>query len=231
MSRVFDFPDGSIVGQTDFQNTDSATIIVDASFNAYKPRREHDGIVFVQKCLVRKGQYVREPLHYIDENGEEQLTTHPTISDAFLVKETNFTDVGGGLQTFEKHYATFPTTWYEFEEVTYQTAYYGVINYRGRGGEGADWSAARNVLAKADNYYFKKSDVPTERVPDTRTAGTDFVDDFTKFYNIPPQSALGKNWEQYDTPEEDLTTTVVSPDRIIPYMGEIYELTRYTIQF
>ena len=230
MSRFFDFPDGSIEGQTNFKNDESAILVIDENRNVYKPQREHDGIVYVQKYLVRKGQYTREALHYIDDAGKEQLTAHPTKSNAFLVKETNFQDIGGGLQTFERHYATFPTTWYEFEEVSYQTAYYGVINYRGRSGEGADWSISRKVLAQATHYYFKKSDVPTTRVPDTKTAGTQFVDDFTRFYNIPPQSTLGRNWENY-TPEETLKISVIAPDKIVPYMGEIYELTRYTIQF
>lgn len=214
----------------DFLESESSIIIVDPNFNTYKPQREHDGIVFVQKCLVRKGQYIREALHYIDDAGKEQLTAHPTKPNAFLVKETNFQDIGGGLQTFERHYATFPTTWYEFEEVSYQTAYYGVINYRGKAGEGADWSISRKVLAQATHYYFKKSDIPTTRVPDTKTAGTQFVDDFTRFYNIPPQSTLGRNWENYD-PEDIIRISVIAPDKIVPYMGEIYELTRYTIQY
>ena len=225
---------------------ENQTIIIDENFNVYKPQREHDGVVYVQKCLVRKSQYVRTSLSFIDEStGQEVLTPHPTKPNAFLVKETNFKDVGGGLQTFEKHYATFPTPWYEFEEVSYQTSHYGIINYRDKSGEGADWSKSRNVLAKANHYYFKKSDIPTDRVPDGINAGilglfnynqdpvTGGIAKFTKFFNIAPQASLGQNWENY-TPDANanfLNVTAIAPDKIEPYMGEIYEFVRYTINF
>ena len=229
----------------DFSETfpDDTTIIIDPNLHIYKPQREHDGIVYVQKCLVRKAQYVRQLLSYQDNEGKEQLTQHPDRSNAFLVKETNFKDIGGGLFTFEKHYATFPTSWYEFEEVSYQTSHYGIINYRDRSGEGADWSKSRDVLAKATHYYFKKSDIPTERIPDSRNAGVEglflFEQDpttggiarFTNFFNIAPQASLGKNWEDYTPEDALLNTTAIAPDKITPYMGEIYEFVRYTINF
>lgn len=219
------------------------TIIIDPNFNIYKPQKEHDGVVYVQKCLVRKDQYKIQELSYTDGEGIEQLTQHPTRSDAFLVKETNFKDIGGGLFTFEKHYATFPTAWYEFEEVSYQTSHRGIINYRKKGGEGADWSKSRDVLAKAEHYYFKKSDIPTERVPDTVNAGVTglfaYENDpntgqfrrFTQFFNIAPQASLGANWENYTPDDQLLNVTAIAPDRIVPYMGKIYEFVRYTINF
>lgn len=222
---------------------DKAVIVVDPFLNVYQPRRESDGVVYVEKCLLRKGQYNFDynVEKFLDPDTNEMIasTTH---TNAYLVKETNFQDIGGGMQTFEKHYATFPTPWYEFVEVTYQTSHYGVINYRDKEGQGADWSKARTVLAKANHYYFQRKDIPLTRVPDTQNAGIDYLNDYqtdifgniTKFnshYNIAPQSRAGRNWETYVEGDDTLKTTVIAPDDIRPYMGNIYEFIRYTIQF
>ena len=212
-----------------FAASEDNIIVIDPHFNAYQPSKEHNGVVFVEKCLVRKGKYVRTELSDPDTGALERKPSGDI--DAFLVKETNFTDIGGGLQTFERHYATIPSVWYEYEEVTYSTSYTGKINYRLKSGTGAAWSRSRSVLAKATHYYNRKSLVPNDRFPDTRTAGTDFVNDFTKFFNIAPQSSLGRNWENYTVPEFPVFETVIAADKIIPYMGEIYEFIRYTIEF
>lgn len=216
---VYDLPDS-------FLNDEKAVFVLDANASFYQPRKETDGFVLVEKCLVRKGQFVETPL--TDNNGN--LVASSSRTDAFLVDETNFTDIGGGLQTFERHYATFPTTWYQYEEVSYQTAYYGVINNKDRvTGTGA-WSKTRSVLAKATHYYLRKNDIPTQRVPDEVNAGIEYVNDFTKYYNIAPR-AIVTNWENYTAPLDPPVVVAITPDRIKPYMGRIYEFIRYTIEF
>jgi hypothetical protein len=218
---VYDLPQSFLEDEESF-------LVIDENFGFYKPRREHDGNVFVEKCIVRKGQYRRTPLTDSDSGA---MVTKSNRTDAFLIKETNFQNIGGGLQSFERHYATLPTTWYQYEEVTYQASYNGRINYRNRSGSGASWSRARNVLAKASHYYLGKGDVPQDRHPDTSNAGIDFANDFTKFFNIAPQAYIGSNWESYTTPNNPLVVAVVAPDKINTYLGEIYELIRYTIEF
>lgn len=126
MSRKFDFSD-------EFLNDENAVIVLDANHNYYKPQVEHDGVVFVEKCLVRKGKYVPDV----------NLTPSTNRVGAFLVKETNFQDVGGGLQTFEKHYANIPTTWFDYVQVSYRTLWWGAINYRSSSGGGDSWDKTR----------------------------------------------------------------------------------------
>ena len=184
MSRVFDFSD-------EFLDNENAVLVLDANFNFYKPRMEHDGVVFVERCLVRKGKYVPTPLS--DSSGN--LTAKKSNSNAFLVKETNFSDVGGGLQTFERHYATIPTTWYQYEQVSYRTLWWGAINYRSSSGGGNSWDKTRTTSAQAYYYYFTKNELPTIPVPQGDLVGRDYLNDFTRVFTIAPESRVGGNWE------------------------------------
>lgn len=207
---VYDFSD-------EFLNDENAIIVLDFNRNVYKPQVEHDGLVFVEKCLVRKGKY----------NPTALLTPSSVRANAFLVDEVNFQDVGGGLQIFERHYATMPTTWFDYTQVSYRTLWWGALNYRSPSGGGDSWDKTRASAAKATHYYFKKSDVPSIPVPDTETNGQDFVTDLTKTYTMYPQSRFGRRFE--DSIGRIGQTIAIAPDRISVYMGDIYELVRYTI--
>lgn len=201
----------------EFKNNQNLIITIDPNFNAYKPRAESDGFVFVEKCLCRRDRYIKTPL------GEKK-----SDRDAYLVKETNQTQVGGGLVSFERHYATIPSTWFDYELVTYRVIWNGRVNYRNNfNGSGSSWDKTRKSIATAERRYFFESEntlgipvLPTERVEDRiDTAGTLFVDDFTKLYTVAPESlGAGNNSKR-----------VIAPDRVELYMGNIYELTRFTI--
>lgn len=208
---VYDLPNS-------FLNDEDAVVVLDPNFNFYNPDLKHNGIVYVEKCVVRKGKY----------SSTTPLTSSEIRTNAFLVKETNFTDIGGGLQTFEKHYATMPTTWFEYAQENYRASWWGAINFRSVTGAGDSWSVTRSVAAKATHYYIKKDDVPSVSTPDTETAGQDYVNDFTKLYTTNPMSKLGRFWEA------ELgnigQTIVIAPDEIGVYIGDIYELVRYTIE-
>jgi hypothetical protein len=218
VSRVFDFSD-------EFLDNENAVLVLDANFNFYKPRMEHDGSVFVEKCLVRKGKYVPTPLS--DSSGN--LTAKLSNSNAFLVKETNFSDVGGGLLTFERHYATIPKTWYQYEQVSYRTLWWGAINYRSSSGGGDSWDKTRTTSAQAYYYYFTKNELPTIPVPEGDFVGRDYLNDFTRVFTIAPESRVGSNWEGQAGGYG--TTVAIAPDKITPYMGEIYEFVRYSFTF
>lgn len=218
MSRFFDFP-------KTFQDDDSAIFVLDGRSVCYKTRMEHDGVVFVEKCLVRKGEYV--PTALSDNSGNPVAKSD--IANAFLVKETNFSDVGGGLLTFERHYATIPSVWYDYEEVSYRTLWWGAINYRSYSGGGNSWDKTRQVSAQAVHYYFNYKDLPKVAVPEGNNVGSEYKDDFTRTFTIAPESRVGSNWEaqagNYGT------TVAIAPDKISLYMGEIYELVRYYFTF
>lgn len=220
MSRTFDFPES-------FKNDENATLLLDANFSVYQPRDVSDGVVYVEKYLVRKGKFVET--ERVDSSGN--LTPSTIHTDAFLVDETNFQDIGGGLQTFERHYATFPSIWYDFQEVSYRTVYWGAINWRTRSlFGGATWHTQRNVLAKATRYYLPESEVPTNIVPEDDNQATLYAFDFTKIYAQEPEGRLGKDWEDYIPNPTNPTTVVIAPDRVQKYMGHIYEFIRHTIE-
>lgn len=209
-----------------FLNDEDATLVIDPNSNFYRPDSRHDGIVRIEKCLVRKGHYKEIEI----EPASGNLVTSSSHNLSFLVKETNFQDIGGGLLTFDRHYATYPTPWFEYEEVSYRADYDGTINYRNKAGIGASWHATRNTLAKVNYYYINKKFLPTTSVPDTSTSGTTYADDFTRFFNTAPQSRLGYDWESYNTPSSPPLKVVIAPDTITKYLGGIYEFKRYTME-
>ena len=218
MSNILDLPQS-------FIDDEEEVLVIDNYANVYSPSTRHDGMVVAQKCLVRKGKYKDTPTTIKGLNDP----SHPKLPGiSYLVKETNFQDVGGGLMTFEKQFATLPTIWFEYEEVSYRADYNGRINYRNRAGIGASWHRTRNVVAKATHYYLPKPFVPKLIVPDSDNAGRLYAFNFSYYYNTPPQSKLSKGWEDYDTPQG--LTLAIAPDRIQRYMGDIYEFIRYTIE-
>lgn len=59
-----------------------------------------DSLVYAEKYAILKGAYV--PLDRgVPSNYHDQ---------AYLVNETNFNDIGGGIRTFERHYAKVPNS-------------------------------------------------------------------------------------------------------------------------
>lgn len=219
MSRLFDFPES-------FQNDEDAILLLDENFGVYQPRDVSDGVVYIEKYLVRKGKFI--PTERVYEGGN--LIASPTHTNAYLVDETNFQDIGGGLQTFERHYATIPSSWYDFQEVSYRTVYWGAINYRTRSFGGATWHTQRNVLAKATRYYITESEIPTNIVPEDNNQATKYAFDFTKIYTQEPEGRLGRDWEDYTPDANNPITVVIAPDRVQKYIGNIYEFTRHTIE-
>jgi hypothetical protein len=210
MSSVLNFKD------EEFQNNENAILVTDSRFSVYRPRMESDGVVYVEKCVVRKSKYVPT----------EPLSVKSDKNNAYLVKETNFQDIGGGLRQFERHYATLPDDWFDFERVSYRALWWGAINYRSTVGRGSSWDKTRVTLAKANRKYLLKDDVPTVPVPEGDNVGQTYVDDFDFIYTIAPESRLGRNWDAGGT---NGTTIAIAPDRVVPYLGQIYEFTRYTM--
>ena len=87
------------------------------------------------------------------------------------------------------------------------------------------------MLAKATRYYIRGEGLPSNVVPDGDTASTDYVNNFDFYYNFEPEGRLGRNWEDYEAPEDPPRVSAIAPDTITRYMGDIYEFTRHTIEF
>ena len=123
----------------------------------------------------------------------------------------------------------FPTTWYQYEQVSYRTLWWGAINYRSSSGGGNSWDKTRTTSAQAYYYYFTKNELPTIPVPQGDLVGRDYLNDFTRVFTIAPESRVGGNWEGQAGGYG--TTVAIAPDKITPYMGEIYEFVRYSFTF
>jgi hypothetical protein len=211
-SPIYDLP------KTFTENGDP--IVLDSFHNIYKPRQETEAVVYVEKLCGFKNAIV--PL---------KLGTKKSDRSAFLVKEGNYTNLDGNLVTFERHYAEVPPTYVDYEITSYRVLWNGTVNFRTRTGSGSQWDRTRRTLAKVTKRYFLESQnahsipvLPTDFVPESDDAGTDFRDDFTKIFTIAPESR-GANRYRGASPQK----RVIAPDRIEIYLGNIYELSRFTV--
>ena len=137
-------------------------VLIDDSHSNYYLQEQGEAQVTTQKFLVRK-EFYRPPI----------LGTALGINetDKILIKEDNFTDIGGGYATFLRHFATMPKPWFSFEEksvLVYEVggmmginydSFYGEKNAFGNTGFNYKGATRRNVnyLAKATRYYVTKT--------------------------------------------------------------------------
>ena len=81
-----------------------STQLIDSNHGHYYLQDHGDALVRTQKFLVPKKKYIPSPL------GQESRGRR------FLIKEDQFTDIGGGYATFVRHIAQMPKPWFSFEE-------------------------------------------------------------------------------------------------------------------
>ena len=81
--------------------------ILDPSFSFYQAQKEGDAQVHVQKVLVGKAAYTPLPIG-------SPMPIRPGLS---LIKEDNYTDIGGGYATIHRHYAKRPLDWFDYEQL------------------------------------------------------------------------------------------------------------------
>lgn len=136
---------------------DEFTKLIDPNHGHYYLQDHGDALVKTQKYLVPKKNYIPSTL------GKESRGRR------FLIKEDQFTDIGGGYATFVRHIAQMPKPWFSFEEKTalvYEQGGMMGINYDSFTGENAfgntgfNYKGAirrnLNYLAKATRYYVSK---------------------------------------------------------------------------
>ena len=175
--------------------------LIDANARFYQAQPQGNAHVYVEKYAARKNDI--EPA---------AIGMGATTRDAYLVKETNYTDIGGGLVTFERHFAVVPETWFSYEQVTYvkQGRYdrFGdnpqtVFNPESVTGELSQFIEYTNTLttlAKATRRYYREEDL-TDDLLQLEAPG-----------HIDPAGEIA-----------------ISPDTVRVYMAGIYEVTSYII--
>lgn len=177
------------------------TFLLDANARFYQAQPQGNAHVYVEKHAGRKNDV--QPM---------LIGTGSDNRDAYLVKETNYNDIGGGLVTFERHFAVVPDEWFSYEQVTYvkQGRYdlFGanpqtVINPESINSglsQFVEYTNTITTLAKATRRYYLEGNL-TADVLQLETPG-----------HIDPSGEVA-----------------ISPDTVRVYMAGIYEVTSYIL--
>ena len=97
---TFDLPQG-------FAEKENSATLLDANHSVYYLQAEGDAKVYVEKWSVKKINYEPLPVGTRKSNN----------ASASLIKEDSYTDIGGGICTFLRHYALTPVSWFDYESV------------------------------------------------------------------------------------------------------------------
>jgi len=188
---TYDLPPASANG--------TQALLLDANAGNYSVLPNGKGIVHIEKYVIRK-PFV---------NRQEIGTPSSVRPETFLVKETDYTDVGGGWFEFERHYANIPDPWFDFQVISVTTAWVGkllsadyVVNPLRSGGSQRNFS----TLAKVTREYYLEDDIPTNLdLTAPRFIETSGFTTTVTFTNIKLR-------------EDDVNL----------YLGKIYEVARFT---
>jgi hypothetical protein len=171
-------------------------LLIDANAGFYEAQPRCKSYVFVERYVQKKTFF--EPL---PEGTESSIRP-----ETYLIKTTNYQDIGGGLIMFDRHYARIPLDWFDFQVVSVTTAVdkglldatYIVNPFSGSGRN-------TSVLAKATRRYYLESNLPTDLV-----------------INIPQFSQIGTVTGSIDFP-----SITVREDDVSIYQGNIYQVTSF----
>jgi hypothetical protein len=173
-------------------------LLIDANAGFYEAQPRGKSYVFVERYVQKKVFF--EPL----PEGTESSIRPKT----YLIKTTNYQDIGGGLVMFDRHYAQIPLEWFDYQVIAVTTAWVGglldsfyYVNPNFSGGVQRNTS----VLAKATRRYYLEANLPT-----------------LLNINVPQQTTLG--------PFKGSVTfnnILVREDDVSIYQGNIYQVTTF----
>ena len=177
-------------------------ILLDANARFYQAQAQGDAYVYVEKYAARKGDFTPAAIGTSADN-----------RSAYLVKETNYTDIGGGLVTFERHFAVLPGVWFSYEQVTFVKQ--GRYNRYG-----LDLQTVYNpeeVLPAGLSDFIEYTNTLTRLAKATRT------------YYL--QDGFDESVVQLETPGHINQTGEIRirPDTVRVFMAGILEVTSYII--
>lgn len=177
-------------------------ILLDANARFYQAQAQGDAYVYVEKYAARKGDFT-----------PAAIGTSADSRSAYLVKETNYTDIGGGLVTFERHFAVLPGVWFNYEQVTFVKQ--GRYNRYG-----LDLQTVYNpeeVLPAGLSDFIEYTNTLTRLAKATRT------------YYL--QDGFDESVVQLETPGHINQTGEIRirPDTVRVFMAGILEVTSYII--
>ena len=188
---------------TEYLPNANGEFLVDENAGFYYAQPQGNAHVFVEKYAVKKIDFTP---------GEVGMSA--TSKSGYLVKETNFSDIGGGLMTFNRHYAVLPDPWDGYEIVSYTQQgrvrlgveeWQIVVNPEARPSGMFSFITYSNTvsrLAKATRSYYLESGFNDETI------------DFGLTGYVDPSGAIK-----------------VRPDSFRVYMAGMFEVTSYTVTY
>ena len=183
---------------------DTNGLLIDKHAGFYQAQPNGNAFVYVSKYAVKSADFTPGAIG----------ASHDT-EDAYMVKETNISNIGGGLMTFERHYAALPDTWDGYEIVSYieQERYEGfggeegqiVVNPEARPAGMFNFISNSNTvtrLAKATRTYYREDEFD-ETMMDLEPIG-----------HVNPSGPIK-----------------VRPDSFRVYMAGMFEVTSYFVEY
>jgi hypothetical protein len=173
-------------------------LLIDGNAGFYETQPRGKSYVFVERYVQNKDFFAPLP----------EGTASSIRRETYLIKTTNYQDMGGGLVMFDRHYAQIPLVWFDYQVVAVTTTierglttatYY--INPSFSGG----FQRTVSVLAKATRKYYLEENIPTNL-------------NFT----APEQSRPGSF-----TGEEEFQNIILREDDVSIYQGNIYQVTTF----
>ena len=82
-------------------------LLLDANAGFFEAQKRGEAYVYVERYAIKKTAYQPLPIG----------TPSDIRSDAYLVKETNYRDVGGGFVTFDRQFAVVPNSWFDYQQI------------------------------------------------------------------------------------------------------------------
>jgi hypothetical protein len=189
---------------TEYLPNANGEFLVDENAGFYYAQPQGNAHVFVEKYAVKKIDF-----------SPGSIGGTASSRDGYLVKETNFSDIGGGLMTFERHYAVLPTAWDGYEIVSY------IEQERYEGFGGAEGQIVVNPEARPYGMFnfISNSNTVTRLAKATRTYYRE--DGFNE--SIMDLEPVG-----YVDPSGEIK---VRPDSFRVYMAGMFEVTSYYVTY
>lgn len=183
MSRKYDLPLTSESGTQPF--------LLDPNAGFYFALQNSQGPVYIQRYFINKSDFRKQAIG----------TQSEIRKNAYLVRETNFVDRGGGIMEFDRHYAEIPSPWTEYIQMSF--TYERLSDSVSLSGGISVTSGTQTVLltARIERSYVLGSFF---------TLSTQVVQDFSYFSGTTISAG-----------------TTLRPTEQDVYMGNIYEIREY----
>jgi hypothetical protein len=193
-------------------------LLIDANAGFYEAQPRGKSYVYVERYVQKKIFF--EPLV---EGTESSIRP-----ETYLIKTTNYQDIGGGLVMFDRHYAQIPLAWFDYQVVGITTSFFRsltttlTINPRFIGGSQQNTS----LLAKVTRKYYLEKDLPIDlniNAPEEKRVLTPI----TETVNVGGIIIV----REIGFEPVDFINIIVREDDVGIYQGNIYEVATFTGTF